>query len=117
MVMRPSHTSLLSLDNAEEHLFSRRRRRLALDPFGDAHKEESYALFARGSGSDAAVPSSVTGNSAEEGVEKLLVKVGIVDAMSSAKDENVAEASMAADLNDDDSDDDGWAAEDNSGMK
>ena len=47
------------LDNAEEHLFSRRRRRLALDPFGDAHKEESYALFARGSGSDAAVPSSV----------------------------------------------------------
>ena len=59
------------------------------------------------------VPSSSLENKTEDGVEKLLAKVGIVDAMSSAKDENMAETNMSTDFNDDDSDDDGWAAEDN----
>eukprot|EP00943_MAST-04B_sp_MAST-4B-sp1_P006442 g6442.t1 len=101
------------LDNAEEHLFSRRRRRLALDPFGDAHKEKSYALFARGGNQQ--IVSSRGAN--DEDVDKLLAKVSIKDAMSkdkieaNNKDEN---ASGENDISiDDDSDDDGWAAEDN----
>ena len=100
------------LDNAEEHLFSRRRRRLALDPFGDAHKEESYALFARG-GNQQPPPLSSKGPKEEE-VDKLLAQVAIKDAMSKDKAGDEDESSGQNDISiDEDSDDDGWAAEDN----
>ena len=97
------------LNDSEEHLFSRRRRRLTIDPFGDGHKTKSYATFARGyRGEDA--PAEVQ---ARDDLGNLLKSVSIVDAMKAGNAPGAEEAPQDDSVKQNESIDDGWTEEDN----
>ena len=101
------------LNSSEEHLFSRRRRRLTIDPHGDGQKASSYALFAReGNALSTTTENQLTHTSLPE-TEKLLESVSVNDAMKQqSADDDVL------DVRDDNANSvaeegDGWEEEDN----
>jgi hypothetical protein len=95
------------LSNSEEHLFSRRRRRLIIDPHGDGQKASSYALFAReGNRTSSSMNSELE-------TEKLLASVSVRDAMKQQSAEDEGEHVQGDPADDIVDEGDGWEEEDN----